>query len=134
MDSANTFGLLLVGLSAFLLAAHWQQWRFFDGSDQRSDPRQSDYTVRSLRRRCVASSLIGLIGVMLILFETVPHEPLPITAYLLSLVLMTSWIVWLAFLDLRAGRRFQQQQQLDEIATEIRQTQGNTAELPSHKK
>jgi len=64
-------------------------------------------------RRTVASSLVGIIA---------------ITAYLFSLVLMTCWILWLACLDLFAGRRFQADQQLDRIAEQLRQ-----AELESSK-
>ena len=124
MDSTYFIGLLLVGLSAVLLASHWQQWRSFDRS-QGHNARWQVYTVRTMRRRTVASSLVGVVGFTLMAFETVPHTPLSISAYLFSLVLMTGWILWLACLDLLAGRRFHEEQQLDQIAHELRQAKLN---------
>ena len=119
MDSTYTISLLLVGLSAFFLATHWQQWR---ERDRRRDceRRWYDYFIRTMRRRTVASSLVGMVGFTLMAFETVPRTPLSITAYLFSLVLMTCWILWLACIDLLAGKRFHEEQQLDHIASELR--------------
>ena len=118
MDSTYIMGLLLVGCSAVLLASHWQAGRRQPGRmanrDNDEDRRWPVYAARTLRRRCVASSLVGLVGFTFIAFEAVPRTPLSITAYLFSLVFMTCWILWLAFLDLLASRRFQADQQLDE--------------------
>lgn len=119
MDSTHVIGLLLVGISAALLASHWQLWR--DPQQRGGDNRRQLHAVRTLRRRTVASSLVGLIGVTLMAFETVPRTPLSITAYLFSLVLMTCWIFWLGCLDLWASRRFQEDCHLEQIADELRQ-------------
>lgn len=121
MDSTYTIGLLLVGLSAFLLASHWQQWRDAQG-EQDSENRWRDHIAKIVRRRVVASSLVGAVGATLMAFETVPQTPLSITSYLLALVLMTSWIMWLACLDVLSNRRYQEEQQLDRIASELRRT------------
>ena len=119
MDSTYTLGLLLIGLSAFLLATHWQQWRDSIAHPEH-DQRAHDFLVRTLRRRVFASSLLGMVGVTLMAYETVPRTPKSITAYLLCLVLMTLWILWLACLDFMAGRRFHEQRQLDQLAEKLR--------------
>ncbi len=122
MDSTHTLGLLLIGLSGCLLATHWQQWR--DSQQRRhAEPKWCDYFLRTTRRRAVASSLVGVVGFTLLAFETVPRTPLSITAYLLSLVVMTSWILWLALVDLWAARSFHTEQQLDKIAKKLREAE-----------
>ena len=140
MDSTYIFGLLLVGLSAILLASHWQRghWQRGDRNRGRKSSHRGDnnlrwqtYAARTSRRRAVASSLIGLVGFTLMAFETVPRTPLSITAYLFSLVLMTCWILWLACLDLLAGRRFQEDEQLDQIADKLRHGELETAQTDS---
>jgi len=124
------FGLLLIGLSAFLLAAHWQLWRE-SVPHGHEDQRARDYLVRTARRRTVASSLVGIIGMALMAYETVPRTPLSITAYLFSLVLLTCWTLWLACLDLFASRRFQADQQLDQIAEHLRQAELESSQSDS---
>ncbi|MGI9430105.1 MAG: hypothetical protein ACR2NM_15705 [Bythopirellula sp.] len=119
MDSTYTLGLLLIGLSAFLLATHWQQWRESD-AHPKLDRRAHDFLIRTVRRRAFASSLLGMVGVTLMAYETVPRTPRSITAYLLGLLLMTLWILWLACLDFMASRRFQEQRQLDQLAEKLR--------------
>jgi len=124
MDSTRIFGLLLVGLSAVLVASHWQQWR---QRNRRDDARFEAHAVRTLRRRTVASSLLALIGFALMAFDSVPQTPISITAYLLALVLMTCWILWLAALDFFAARRFQHERQLDELAEHLRRAERDVA-------
>lgn len=122
MDSTYPIGLLLVALSAFLLATHWQQWR--DSQRRReSELKWRKYFLRTTRRRGVASSLVGMVGILLLAFPTVPRTPLSITAYLLCLVLMTCWILWLALVDLWAARSFNAEQQLDQIAKQLREAE-----------
>lgn len=133
MDSTYALGLLLVGLSAGLLATHWQQWRGAETTED-SDARWQSHFARMVRRRAVASSLVGVIGVTLMSFETVPRTPRSITAYLLALVLMTCWILWLACLDMLANRRFHDDQQLEEIARELRRTGWESREPESRKR
>ncbi len=119
MNSTHALGLILVGLSAVLLATHWYQWRDFQSSPT-NKPRWQSHFLRTLRRRTVASSLMGVIGVTLLAFETVPRTPLSVTAYLFALVLMTCWILWLGCLDMFANRRYHDEEQLDQIAGELR--------------
>lgn len=118
MNSSYSLGLLLVGLSAVLLAMHWRQWRDSQAG-QLEGSRWQLHLARALRRRTVASSLLGVIGVCLMAFETVPRTPKSITAYLLVLLLMTCWTLWLACLDMLANRRFHEEEQLDQIADEL---------------
>lgn len=119
MDSTYTIGGLLVAISAILLAAHLQEW--LGGVAERQTPLAKDYFLRRRRRRTVASSLIGVIGFLLVAFETVPRTPLSFTAYLLCLVLMTGWILWLAFVDIFAGRKYYDQAQIDQLAAQLKQ-------------
>ncbi len=137
MDSTTLFGLFLVGLSAFLLASHWQRWRqakSLGNINNQQEQHWREHLVRTTRRRAMASSLVGFVGVTLMAFKTLPQTPRSITAYLLSLVLMTSWILWLACLDLLAGRRFQQERQLAEIAQKLRRAQLKNSNADSAEK
>ena len=119
MDSTHAIGLILVGISAALLASHWQQWR-----DLRRTParnlRQRKFAQRQLRRRSLASSLVGLIGVALTVYRQVPPTSLGISVYLFGLILATCWILCLGMIDLLAMRQFQQREQIDHIAAELR--------------
>ncbi|MEM8946721.1 MAG: hypothetical protein AAGD11_16225 [Planctomycetota bacterium] len=130
MDSTHAVGMLLVGISAFLLAAQWQQWRA-TGAEQLASSRWQLHMRRLMWRRAVASSLVGVVGATLMAFETVPQTPLSITAYLLALVLMTCWILWLACLDMLANRRFHAEQNLDRIASELRRDHADADRVDS---
>ena len=120
MDSTHAAGMLLVAISAGMLALHWFHWSDTEKFADRSERWQS-YARHLVRRRTVASSLVGVVGVTLMAFETVPQTPLSITAYLLALVLMTCWILWLACRDMYASRKYHHEQNLDQIAQQLRE-------------
>ena len=119
MDSTHAIGFVLTGISAALLASHWQQTRA-DAARPKPGNRWREYARRRLLRRTVASSLVGIVGLALLAFDQVPRTPLSITCYLLALVLATCWIMWLGLMDLRATRTFQEGEELDRIAGEVR--------------
>lgn len=111
-------GLILVAISAMLLAVHWQQWHEAAlAAGRKIDTRL--FLLRQLRRRLVASSLVGVVGLALIVRELVPRTPLSYVAYLLSLVFAAGWIMWLGLVDWRASRRFRAEQQLNHLANEL---------------
>jgi len=118
MQSAVTMGLVLVGISAVLHALLWQQWQ---ERTQHADGSAAARRFRQQRawRRLVANSLVGFVGVALIVIDLVPRTPLSMTAYLMCLVLSAAWIMWLGWSDWRAYRRFRDQQQLAQLAKEM---------------
>lgn len=127
MDSTQTVGHSLIALSAVLLAWQWHQARSAGKA-----PRLYGEFIRSARvRRGVASSLVGLVGVVFVLFESVPQNPLSVSAYLFSLVLITCWILWLACLDYRATRRYREELDLQLIAKELQQVERASPDRPT---
>lgn len=124
MHSTIIMGLVLIAISVVLLASHWRQWQT---AQLRADG-DGDFRLflhQQLRRRTVASSLAGIVGLALVAFEQVPHTPWSITAYLFSLVLAASWMLFLGLADLRATRKFHDRRQLDKIAVELRRARAN---------
>ncbi len=57
------------------------------------------------RRRSQASGIIGVLGAAIGLYPLVPHEPLPITLYLLAISTACLAILLLAALDAWATRQ-----------------------------
>ena len=100
-------------------AVHQQQWRDAARSSNRSDS-QRLFHQRKMRRRLVANSLVGLVGLALALINSVPRTPLSMTVYLLGLVIAAAWIMWLGVADWRAWRQYRDQQQLNQLADELR--------------
>ena len=121
MQSTDTMGLILVAISAMLLAAHWQQWRHPELRLAPSHQRRRFHQLM-IRRRLVANLLVGFVGFSLVAFDSVPRTPLSMTAFLLCLVIAAAWIMWLGLADWRASRRFQEQQQLDHLAIELQRS------------
>lgn len=118
MDSSQTVGLMLVGLSAALLASHWQQRG--PRSERLPVSRQRYlFLRRQLRRRTVASSLVGLVGLAMVAFDRVSHTPLSITVYLVGLLVAACCILGLGIIDILATKRFRQREQFEQLAEEL---------------
>ena len=119
MDSIHAIGLILVGLSAVLRASHWWQRRDARGKPSGSLLRQR-FAQLQLRRRTLASSLVGLMGAALTIHGQLRPEPLLISLYLFGLIFLTCWILCLGLIDLLATRQFRQREQVDRIVDEFR--------------
>ena len=117
MSSAHLGGYALVALSAVLLACHWQRRRDLAASPAAGSNREAQL---QLRRRSVASALIGVVGAAMTLDQRVPLTPLAMTAYLLDLVLGAVVILAIAVADWRAVVRQREREQLDRLAQELK--------------
>ena len=117
MDSAQPVGLLLVAISAALLAA---QWHSGDSSAKPTTEHLADFRKRQLRRRTLASSLIGLVGLALILAENVPATPWSISFYLAGLLSGACLVLSLGIADAFATSRQRNRQTIDKLAKEFR--------------
>lgn len=117
MAGALPFGYGLIAVSAVLLAVHWRQWR-----DWRALPRgrRREHLRAQLQRRWVASALIGVVGAGMTLAEHVPRTPQAMTAYGLALLTGGVVILLIALADLRAMRRWRDEEQLEPLAAELR--------------
>lgn len=113
------FGYALIATSAVLLASHWNAWR------EASDLPESQHVHRAflrlqVQRRCVASSLIGVVGAAITLVDRVPVNPVAMTTYLFGLLLGGVVILLIALADSRATRRHRDREHLDLVVNELR--------------
>ena len=113
MDATHLFGFCLTGLSAVLLAFHWQTWRSL--SAVRDDSRRHALLRQQLHRRIKASVLIGIIGMALTIAELIPHTSWALTAYLFGLVFMACWLLKIAVADIAWIHDQQQREDLERL-------------------
>ena len=118
MDRPETFGYLLIALSAIFFAMHWHQWR--DWIHAPANTRRREFVRRQLQRRMVASGLIGVVGAAITLVDQLPPDPVTMTVYLVALLLAGCVIFAIAIVDLRASRQLHDEEQIDLLAAEFR--------------
>lgn len=114
-------GFALVAILAILFAS-WFSAESPAGRHSSSDY-QRQYAIRKKWRRLVANGLVGFVGVALMMYDAVPRTPLAFTAYLLCLVFASGWIMLLGFADWRASRQFNDDLQLDQLASQLQRAQ-----------
>ena len=117
MARPETFGYLLIALSAIFFAMHWHQWR--DWIHVAANTRRREFVRRQLQRRMVASGLIGVVGAAITLVKQVPPSPVAMTAYLFALLLAGCVIFAIAVVDMRASRQLHHEEQIDLLAAEF---------------
>ena len=125
MHSADLLGLLLVGLSAVLLAAQWQGDRAAGRGATEELP--GWYRRQRRRRRTLAGVLIGVLGLALLLEGHIPHTPWPVTLYLFAITIGTCWVLGLGIADMLATHRFHHSQTIDRLAKELRRADPSLA-------
>jgi hypothetical protein len=96
--------LVLIGLSGVLLDMHRRSWRNAE-RDPRLAPNERRFELSQYRRRMQASGMIGVLGVAVGCEPLIPHEPLSITLYGVSLAGASLAILVLAMIDAWATRR-----------------------------
>ncbi len=104
MVSTSIVSLLLIGLSGLLVDLHRRSWRTAQ-ADQTLTQSDVRFARSQFRRRSQASGIIGVLGAAIGLYPLVPHEPLPITLYLLAISTACLAILLLAALDAWATRQ-----------------------------
>ncbi len=124
MDSAQTFGLLLIAVSAVLLAVQWHA----DGSDPVATARRlNPFRISQLKRRTLASSMIGVLGLALAMASEVPRTPWAISCYLAGVASGACLILCLGIADVIATTRQRHRETLERLARELRNAQPREA-------
>ena len=91
------FGLFLVVISAALLWWHTNNWRVAKSRIEKDSDRLHAW--RQFRRRVQASSMLGVVGVAVVLGQYIPISPMALI-YWFIVVLVVLWIILLALADL----------------------------------
>jgi hypothetical protein len=109
MLSSSLISLALLGLAGALIDGHRRAWRKLAGCDVAGVAERSFGQAR-FRRRMLASSAIGVIGLLLGLGPLVPRKPLWMAGYLALLGAGCGALVLLGGLDALATGRHQRRQ------------------------
>lgn len=129
-------GGAVLAFALFLLRGHFIAWRE-QAQEPEADPRERDHYRRQFRRRVQASSLLAVLGVLLMLAtDHIPWKRAPgmFAIYVLVLFVLLGWIVLLALGDLvstrlhtRAalGRVQQKQQELEAALRALQRPKSN---------
>ncbi len=119
MIATYIVSLFLIGLSGLLLDLHRRSWRGaqLDTSLTDADLR---FARSQYRRRLQASGTIGVLGAMLGVYPLVPHEPLPITLFLVAISLACMAIMLLAALDSWATRQNYLRLRSEQVADQVK--------------
>ncbi|MEM9351417.1 MAG: hypothetical protein AAGA92_00225 [Planctomycetota bacterium] len=120
MESAQPFGLILIAVSAALLAVQWHA----DGADPWATVRKlNPFRISQLKRRTLASSMIGLLGFALAMAGEVPRTPWAISCYLAGLASGACLILCLGIADVVSTTRARNRETLDRLARELQNAQ-----------
>jgi hypothetical protein len=93
-------------LIAFSMGSGWFQWRYRQPDDE-TDPLNRVHAARRLRLRLQVSVLLGVVGILIVLTDTLPavrRSPVLLTFLVLCVLLLTLWIVALAVADAMTSR------------------------------
>jgi hypothetical protein len=125
MLSTYLAALFLIGLSGLLLDAHRRKWRAAQADHGLTD-RDLRFERAQYRRRMQASGIVGALGAAIGIGPMVPHDPLIMVIYLISLVGACGCILLLALLDVVATRqnfaRLRSEQLADQVKLAREQT------------
>jgi len=97
--------LVLVGAALWLIRVHWQHWQEVDAQPGLSD-RDRNHLRRRHRRRFQTSTMLGLVGVAILLGRLFPPEDghlIPLL-YWLGVALLVCWVALLALADMLSTR------------------------------
>lgn len=128
----------MIGVSGALIVSHWQEGKRLGLSEPKeSDTLQQDWRYRRarVRRRMQSSSLIGLVGLILLadaLLQQMGAAPIWKIAVITVGIVLTLWLGMLAFADILATQRhfgqLRQQLLLEEarFLAELRHAKGKS--------
>lgn len=126
MVGTFVLSLILLGLSGFLLDTHRRSWRAAE-QDASLAPSERRYALSQYRRRMQASGIIGVLGVAIGCRSMVPHDPVWLMLYLVSLLGASLAITVLAGMDAWATRQHFARLRSENLATQtklVRELQG----------
>lgn len=99
------FSLGLIALSGWLIDQHRRVWSQAK-TDHSLAARDRRFSRVQFWRRMIASSTIGVVGVLIALKQVIPEEPLPVALYLAALLLACLVILGGGVVDAYANARF----------------------------
>jgi hypothetical protein len=119
--------LLLIGLSGVLLDSHRRKWQAAQTNPGLTD-RDLRFERAQYRRRMQASGIVGALGAAIGIGPLVPHDPLIMLIYILSLVGACCCILLVALLDVLATRQNYARLRSEQLAAQVKLAR----ELESH--
>jgi hypothetical protein len=108
----------LLAISTAMLLRHRSVWRESDPYEL--SEREREYRSRQHRRRMQTSSMIGVIGLLVLAGNWLPGGVVLSTTYWSVVLVLVSWIVWLAVADLISTRLFFHQVRQDQLAEQVK--------------
>jgi len=102
MWQAPLFSLLLVGLSLGMIIVHRRIFRM--AIEQELDESESQYLHQQYRRRMLASSLIGVVGLALWIGLSVRHPAIAL-CFWTAVSAVVCWTGWLGIVDWKSSQR-----------------------------
>ena len=103
--SSVIFSILVMASAGGLLAWHVRAWRRAQG--EALEPVHLDFRRRQYLRRMQTSSMLGLLGLAVLvgrLLMAIPLSPLAISIYWVIVLLVLAWIALLALVDIWATK------------------------------
>lgn len=119
MIATSILSLFLLGVCGLLIDSH-RRGRARLLAEDPSDDRVRRFANSQYRRRMMSSVVIGLIGVGLALRPLVELRPLPMTIYVLLLVLAVGWTLMLALIDTLASAAYYRRLHRRHVAADVK--------------
>ncbi len=111
--------LILLGLAGFLLDLHRRSWRSAE-HDASLKPNDRRYALSQYRRRMQASGIIGVLGAAIGCRPLVPHDPVWLLLYVISLLGACLAITVLACMDAWATRQHFARLRSEHMAAQVK--------------
>lgn len=119
MIATVVLSLILMGLSGFLLDLHRRSWRSAE-QDANLKPIDRRYALSQYRRRMQASGIIGVLGAAIGCRPLVPHDPVWLLLYVISLLGACLVITALACMDAWATRQHFARLRSEHLAAQVK--------------
>lgn len=119
MLATVVLSLILMGLSGFLLDLHRRSWRSTE-QDASLTPIERRYALSQYRRRMQASAIIGVLGAAIGCRPLVPHDPVWLLLYVISLLGACLAITVLACMDAWATRQHFARVRSEHVAAQVK--------------
>lgn len=119
MIATVVLSLILMGLSGLLIDLHRRSWRSAE-QDANLKPIDRRYALSQYRRRMQASGIIGVLGAAIGCRPLVPHDPVWLLLYVISLLGACLVITALACMDAWVTRQHFARLRSEHMAAQVK--------------